>query len=146
MAAAAPLRSAITPQTMVDAERFAAQAFTLHRIADAVGVPLATLQGWISVGEADPTSLEAGVVAALRRGYVASTAELTECLRDAASGKEQGENEPRRDWRAAAFLLERVHSYLKPREQPEAKEDREGEADAWAQLTLALQEPQHEST
>lgn len=141
--AAAALRSAITPQTMVDAERFAAQAFTLPRIADALGVPIATLQGWISVGESDSTSLEAGVVAALRRGYVTSTAELTECLRDCAVGKEQGENEPKRDWRAAAFLLERVHGYLKPKEQPDAKEDREGD-EAWSQLQLALQEPEHD--
>lgn len=133
------LRSVITTQTIVDVERFASQAFTLQRIADGAGVPLATLEGWISVGENDPTSLESGVVAALRRGYVASTAQLTECLRDAALGKEQGENEPRRDWRAAAFLLERVHGYLKPKEREDSKDKDEGE-DVWSQLALALHE------
>jgi hypothetical protein len=125
---------------MTEVERFAAQAFNLPRIADAAGVPLSTLEGWISVGTADHTSLEAGVVAALRRGYVASTAELTECLRDSALGKEQGENEPKRDWRAAAFLLERVHGYLKPKEQAEVATEIDGE-DGWAQLALALTEP-----
>ena len=136
---AAGLRSAITTQTIVDVERFATQAFTLQRIADGAGIPLATLEGWISVGESDPTSLEAGIVAALRRGYVASTAQLTECLRDAAFGKEQGENEPRRDWRAAAFLLERVHGYLKPKEREDSKDKDEGE-DTMEQLVMALHE------
>lgn len=133
------LRSVITTQTIVDVERFASQAFTLQRIADGTGVPLATLEGWISVGESDPTSLEAGVVAALRRGYVASTAQLTECLMDAAAGKEQGENEPRRDWRAAAFLLERVHGYLKPKERDDGKDKDEVE-ETMEQLVLALHE------
>lgn len=132
------LRSAITTQMLVDLERFAEQSFTLPRIAAACNIPEATLRGWISVGESDPTSLEGKAVEALRRGQTHAIAELTSALVSAAT-EGVGEGAERKDWKAAAFLLERVHGFIHPKDAPEVQDSKDG--DTWAQLELALAEP-----
>lgn len=135
------LRSAITAQVLVDLERHAANSLTDPRIADALNVPLATLEGWISVGTSDPTSLEGKAVEALRRGRTSSVTRLTGVLVEAATDGTGGVNDEgkplaKKEWRAAAFLLERVHGYVHPRDIPEDAEA----TDTIAQMSLALAE------